>query len=98
MKITIRNKLEAFGLSSVSVGDFFRFANGKNTDSVYVCLSIRQEQYTTIKVCRNLGERCVEQLWVTNKERYIVFVEPIEIVFEDTTRKEMEIVVNKDET
>lgn len=98
MKITIKNKLEAFGLSSVRVGDFFRFANGKNTNSVYMCLTIREEGYSKIKVCRNLGERCVEQLWVTNKERYVVFVEPVEIVFEDTTQNEMKFTVNKDET
>lgn len=98
MKITIKNKLEAFGLASVGVGDFFRFANGKNTDAVYVCLYVTKEQYSTIKVCRKLGERTVENLWVTHKERHVVFVEPVEIVFEDTTHKEMAFKASKDET
>lgn len=45
MKITIRNKLEAHGLRSVGVGDFFRFANGKNTDAVFLCLSEKDSTY-----------------------------------------------------
>lgn len=84
MKITIQEPIVAVGIREVQQGDFFRYANGKSTDLVFVALEQKTENYNTYWITRNLNSDELRKIYVnTRKERMVVIVTPLELVVRD---------------
>lgn len=84
MKITIKDPIVSVGIGQVQPGEFFRFTNGKETESAFIAISRTKEGYNTILLCRDLGANKLRRLYVnTRKERQVNFLVPEEIVFRD---------------
>lgn len=88
MKTVIEAPIVAIGIAGVAQGDFFRFANGKASESVFVALERRTEGYNTFWLARDLsGDRIRKVYANTRKERVVVIVEPIELRVRDTNSR-----------
>lgn len=86
MNVSIKPACITVKIRAVKAGDFFRFANGNNTDVAYIALQRLDVSYNTVLLCRNLNTGVLKRLYVnTRKERDVTMLEPISIEFRDTT-------------
>jgi len=99
MRITIDAPILSVSIREVVQGDFFRFANGKNTETIFVALEQRTENYNTYWIARNMNDGEMKKLYVnTRKERVVVIVEPIELRVRDRNGSPILGLVEDDET
>ena len=83
MKVTISHETSTSGLRDVEAGDFFRFANGKHTDLVFLAMSDHTQGHLRWWLCKNMNTGELKKLYLTNTRRVIMFVEPLEATFND---------------